>query len=76
MNHVYTFIFECNTAATIVRVAAEDLLRAYVAVTIWANSKPEGIEEINYTSIRTLPTGKALINISQEELRAIHRKKQ
>lgn len=49
MNQSYAFILECGTAATIIRVASEDLLRAYVAVSIWINSKPESIEGLNYT---------------------------
>lgn len=31
MNQSYPFILECGTAATIIRVASEDFLRAYVA---------------------------------------------
>lgn len=68
MNH-YTFILENATSATIVRVPAEDLLRAYLAVTAWINAKPCQIENINYTSMRMVQAGKPLIDISQEELK-------
>lgn len=74
MNQSYPFILECGTAATIIRVASEDLLRAYVAVSLWMNSKPESVEGLNYTSIRALPDGKALIDISAEELKKLRRK--
>lgn len=72
MNH-YTFILENETSATIVRVPAEDLLCAYVAVTVWMNTKPCRIESINYTSIRAVQSGKPLIDIPAEELRKLVR---
>lgn len=68
----YIFLLQCGNAATMVQVTVSGQLFAYMAVTLWVNSRPGLLEDINYISIERVKTGRALIHIPPEELKELH----